>query len=81
MQITIEACGPARQWLGAADIPLTLDDGRHVADATALLAARFPEFAPHRARCACAIGDAIVDGNHLLDEGERLTLIPPVSGG
>ena len=81
MHIHIEPYGPARQWLGEHRIELTLDEGGRVADVAQLLAQRYPEFAQQAQRCAFAMGDGIVAASQTLQDGARLALIPPVSGG
>lgn len=52
-----------------------------VADALAALEAEVPEAAAHLPRTACALGDALVSRDTELGDGDRLALIPPVSGG
>lgn len=81
MHIHIDPYGPARQWLGEQRIELDLEDGGCVADVARLLAQRYPEFAPQAQRCAFALGDGIVPASQTLQDGARLALIPPVSGG
>ncbi len=81
MNIVIECHGATQRWCGDAVIPLELPKGALVADALSLLAQRFPEFAQRRASIAIAVGDSVVKATHALHEGERIALIPPVSGG
>ena len=81
MRITVECYGAAQRWCGAELISLELADGATVGDALDHLSERFGELARRRETIAVAIGDGIVPGSRPLDEGERLALIPPVSGG
>lgn len=82
MQIIIEACGPARQWLGQERVTLNFESSSPcVRDALAVLGARHPPFAAQRRRCAYALGERIVDDSAPLTDGALLSLIPPVSGG
>lgn len=81
MRVTIECYGASQRWCGAELISLDLIGAATVADAMDLLAERFPEFAQRRDSVAVAIGDDIVAPARALSEGQRLALIPPVSGG
>jgi len=81
MKITIECHGAARNWCGADELSLDLPETANVAAALDALATRYPDFAAQRTRVAVASGDTVVRGSAPLREGERLALIPPVSGG
>jgi molybdopterin converting factor small subunit len=81
MNIVVECHGASQRWCGASTVTLELADGAAVADALDLLARRFPEFARRRATVAIAIGDDVVKMTRALCAGERVALIPPVSGG
>jgi molybdopterin converting factor subunit 1 len=61
----------------------TLDapDGADVATLRALLAERYPTFAPILARAAPAVNRAYVSGATILRDGDELAFIPPVGGG
>ena len=50
-------------------------------DALQRLVERYPELAVRRETLAVAIGDEIVPPSRKLIDGERIALIPPVSGG
>lgn len=52
-----------------------------VADVLAALADEVPETAVHLPRTACAVGDALVARDTEVGDGDRVALIPPVSGG
>lgn len=81
MRITVECYGASQRWCGAELVSLDLADSATVADAMRRLAERYPELAARRDTVAVAVGDDIVDSGRALTEGERLALIPPVSGG
>ena len=81
MRVTIECYGASQRWCGAELVNLDLGEAATVADALRRLAERYPELAARRDTLAVAIGDDIVAGSRELNEGERLALIPPVSGG
>ena len=81
MRITVECYGASQRWCGAELVNLDLGEAATVADALRRLAERYPELASRRDTIAVAIGDDIVASSRALIEGERLALIPPVSGG
>jgi molybdopterin converting factor small subunit len=81
MRITVECYGASQRWCGAELISLDLGEGVSVQDALRHLGERFPELAARRETLAVAIGDEIVPGARALVDGERIALIPPVSGG
>lgn len=81
MRVTIEFFGALRSLTGADETDLTLPAGASVADACDALSERFPDLAARLAATACASGDALIARDAPLAEGQRLALIPPVSGG
>jgi molybdopterin converting factor small subunit len=81
MKLEIDCYGPASRWCGADRLTLDLAIDALVSDALDQLAARYPEFAMRRASIAVAIDDTIVSTQTAIIAGNRLALIPPVSGG
>lgn len=80
MQVTVEFHGHLREIMGAPVLSLELA-GSVVRDVLASLCQLRPPLAAHLPRVACAIDDQIVARDHVLPDGCRLALIPPVSGG
>jgi len=81
MRIVIECYGASQRWCSTELLNLDLGEPATVSDALDRLAERYPELAARRESLAVAIGDEIVAAGRPLDEGDRLSLIPPVSGG
>lgn len=81
MRITVECYGASQRWCGAELVNLDLGETATVADALGRLAERYPELALRRETVAVAISDDIVAVSRKLADGERIALIPPVSGG
>ena len=52
-----------------------------VEQAWTLLSSLFPKLAPLKETLAFAVGTEYVLGQHRLQEGDTLSIIPPVSGG
>jgi molybdopterin converting factor small subunit len=81
MRITVECYGASQRWCGAELLSLDLAEQASVADTLRHLAERYPDLAARRETIAVAIGDDIVPASRVLADGERIALIPPVSGG
>jgi molybdopterin converting factor small subunit len=81
MEIKIELNGVLCRLAGAQNLALLLPEGATVADALAAVEAQAPNAADRLEATACAIGAELVPRNSLLNNGDILVLIPPVSGG
>lgn len=82
MQIVVECYGVFESLCGGAELRLDVEgDSPDVAAALDALAARVPAAEPHLARTAVARGDALIAREDTLQAGDRVALIPPVSGG
>lgn len=66
---------------GTRSMALELAAGACVADALETLSARVPAVASRLPVLAVAVGDRYVARTAVLQEGDELALIPPVSGG
>ena len=81
MRIEILFFAQLKEALGRDDETLDVDDTSTVADVVSVLAER-PEWGPVQALpLSYAVNEEHVDGSHTLGEGDRLALLPPVSGG
>lgn len=81
MKVDVECFGASARWCGAECLTLELVPGSTVHDAFEALADRYPEFADRRDRIAAAVDDTIAAPTQRLVDGDRIALIPPVSGG
>lgn len=81
MNIRVKLFAILRDRAGSGDVDLPLDDGATCADALRALGERFPALAPHLDRAACAVDQEYVPRDTILQTGQELALIPPVSGG
>ncbi len=81
MEVTVRLFAVLREYAGAGELTLALDDGATVADAVAVLRrgplAGLPEAAPF----VTAVEREYVEPGHPLHPGDELALVPPVSGG
>ena len=78
MEVTVRLFAMLRERAGAGELTLELPDGARVSDALASEAlAPLAEGIP----LVMAVNREYADGSQVLDSGDELALIPPVSGG
>lgn len=81
MEIIVDCHGVTARLAGGPEHVIGLPPGACVVDVLDVLAARWPDLAGVLPGCACAVGDTVVPRTRRLASGERLALLPPVSGG
>lgn len=81
MTVTVLLFADLAEAAGTRSLPLTLSPGATAGDALDALAARVPAVAERLAVLALAIGDRYANRAAVLQDGDELALIPPVSGG
>ena len=81
MEVIVDCYGVTERLAGGAEHTVRVAPGARVKDALEILAARSIDLARVLPACACAVGDAVVPRTHALTAGERVALLPPVSGG
>jgi molybdopterin synthase sulfur carrier subunit len=81
MTITVKLFAILRDTAGVPELLLTLPDGTTVATAVQTLLVSHPTLAPFAARIACAVNLTRVARDTVLQDGDELALLPPVSGG
>ncbi len=81
MQINVKLFALLRERAGVSGFALDLPDGATVASAREPLLAQFPALHQHLARCAYAVNRSYAGADAVLNDGDELALIPPVSGG
>lgn len=80
--LNIRCCGVLEQVCGGAESQLSLSQSPvRVDQALARLAEDNPGIRDYLPHTACAVGDAIVSRDAMLNAGDELVLLPPVSGG
>lgn len=80
MRIEVSFWGVTRRLAGADAMALDLPPAATVATVVERLAAH-GSLAQELDRCAFAVGATLVPRSHVLDEGDQLAVLPPVSGG
>ena len=66
---------------GVGEVPLSLPAGTTVAGAVGAVAARYPALSSDLPRAAAAVNLERASPETILNDGDELALLPPVSGG
>lgn len=80
MKIDVSFWGVTRRLAGTDTLSLDLPLAATVEELAQRLA-QHGALATEMERCAFAIGDSLVSRIHILQEGDQLAVLPPVSGG
>ena len=70
-----------RERAGSSLVSVEVPDGAAVEDLTAAVRADYPRLAPPEVRIVVAVNAEYADDDQLLQPGDEICLIPPVSGG
>ena len=81
MRIRVLLFAAVADQVGQSERDVDVPDGSTVADALDRLAADHAPIAAMRDRLATAVDMTYVKPDHVLQDGDELALIPPVSGG
>jgi molybdopterin converting factor small subunit len=80
LKLTLLAFGIARDILGSQSSVFTLSGGQTVGDLKSAMTTEFDDFAKLKS-IAFAVNEAYVGDSYVLNEGDEVVIIPPVSGG
>ena len=80
MLVTVVFLASYREIAGTATVRIALAAGSTVADLVAQVCAQFPGL-PDSDRIVAAVNNDYRDHDYVLDDGDEVALIPPVSGG
>ncbi|MGE5611894.1 MAG: molybdopterin converting factor subunit 1 [Bacillota bacterium] len=81
MQIRVKLFASLRERAGIPELELELSAGATVDDAVRTLRERVPAIQGYRTSVAYAVNRSYAKPDRLLNDGDELALIPPVSGG
>ena len=81
MRVRVRLFASLRETAGVAEAPLELPAGSTAEEAWGRLAGDFPALAPRRASLAVSVNRRYARFDTVLQEGDELVFIPPVSGG
>jgi MoaD family protein len=81
MSVTIRFFSYFKDLTGCADTQETMPEGSTLGDLFEMLTMRFPKLAPMKRCTLMAVGVEYRDRNYKLQEGDEVSLFPPVQGG
>jgi molybdopterin converting factor subunit 1 len=81
MPHTVHLFARARELAGADSVAVELPPGSTVAALHAALAVAYPAMASLLDRSAIAVNHDSADAGQVIDDGDEIAVIPPVSGG
>lgn len=80
MEITVLAFGIAKDIFGRESIQIEIDEGRDVTTLKASLEQHYPKL-KELASYMVAVNDEYAHASTILQTGDEIAIIPPVSGG
>ena len=81
MEIPVRLFALYRERAGCSTISLEVPDGATVAEMTHEVRRRFPQLAPPEVQIVVAVNADYAEQDLVLQPGDDVCLIPPVSGG
>lgn len=81
IRITVLLFGQAREWAGASELNIELEAPATVELAFAKLKSQHPKLAEMERSLLFAVNEEYASLSHPLSDGDRLAVLPPVSGG
>jgi molybdopterin synthase catalytic subunit len=81
IRVRVRLFAVQRELAGTREVALEMADGADVEAVWSALAARFPVLAPGRSSMRFARNGEYADPGTVLDDGDEVAMIPPVSGG
>jgi molybdopterin synthase catalytic subunit len=81
IKVTALLFGQAREWAGTSSLDLSLDGPATVEGAFALLRSKYPRLGEIERSLLFAVNEEYASLSHPLSDGDRLAVLPPVSGG
>ncbi len=81
MELTVRLFALYRERAGRRSFPLEVPQGATVADLTEAVRVRFPMLAPPDVKIVVAVNADYAEPEQVLQPGDDVCLIPPVSGG
>lgn len=67
--------------VGKPDIEMALPPGATIETLRDQLVDEYPQVAPFMSTLVCAVGEEMIADDHVLSDGDRIELIPPIAGG
>ncbi len=81
MELTVRLFALYRERAGTKEFALELPEGATVADLTDAVREQYPRLAPPEVKIVVAVNADYAEPEDVLNSGDDVCLIPPVSGG
>lgn len=81
MKIKIILFASAREIVGKEKLEMEFKEGARVSDCKASLLKAFPSIGRIIDKCSYAVNTDIKSDDYILNEGDEVAVLPPVSGG
>jgi len=81
MRVTVRLFARLRDLVGAADVPVEVMPPATIEDVWAALATIHPAAAPYRTSLSAALNDDYAKMSAIVQDGDEVAFLPPVSGG
>ncbi len=79
--VSVRLFASLREKVGERQVDVEVPEGADVRALYRALAERYPQVRPYLETAVCAVDEEYVTAAHILRDGDRVALIPPVSGG
>lgn len=81
INVFIEFYGQLRELNNEKELSIEIDENSNCQSLLDKLEKEFPKFQKFRKYVICAVNDELIDESYILKEGDRVAVLPPVSGG
>ncbi|MFQ5850645.1 MAG: molybdopterin converting factor subunit 1 [Candidatus Binatia bacterium] len=81
MKVKVKIFAALRERVGASEITKELGEGSTVRDLWEAVQRDYPKLAPVGMRLLYAVNQDYVEADHVLEDGDEVAFVPPVSGG
>jgi molybdopterin converting factor subunit 1 len=81
LRVTVRLFARLRDIAGAAELARDAGTGATIGDVWRQLAAEFPELAPYERSISSALNADYARMDHVINDGDEVAFLPPVSGG
>ena len=81
MTVHVRLFAGLHDMVGKRDLDLELPEGATIGELRDRLGEEYPIVQPFLSTLVCAVDEEYVPSDHVLSDGDKVALIPPVSGG
>ncbi len=81
MRLRVRLFATYREIVGGDDVPWTAEPGTTLGEFLDAFLRGHPRLVPHRGSMMLAVNQAFAEPSTILQDGDEIALLPPVSGG